>query len=250
MVSNLFSIPRSPQPVASSAPPPPSTPFAVLTARPSFAISYSRPSAMAYQYSEAAASSSNLRGAPTTPYGSGDPYYNESSGYIAPIGGAAKKRGTSPWIKFGIPLLICVIIAAVVGGVVGSRAHHNDSSASSAAAASPTGAAAASSAASAKEAIGVFATGTDSLYMLPLYPSTVRNSCEAPFDVLLINFRPTLLPSLPRLSNHKPQASAGPPIPSSRLTLRLPKFAPTALVSLPPSISGTRSPNSSRTSRT
>ena len=184
MVSNLFSIPRSSQPVPSSPPvPPASSPvFAVLTACPSFVISYSRPSAMAYQYTEAAASSSHLRpaGTPTTPYGSGDPYYNESSGYIAPPGAsAAKRRGVSPWIKFGVPVLVCVIIAAVLGGVLGSRAHHNKSSASSAAAASATGAAAASSAASAKEAIGVFPTGTDSLYMLPLYPSTVRQAREA-----------------------------------------------------------------------
>ena len=182
-IQPLFYPPASPaRPLEFARPARPSPPFAVLTACPSFVISYSRSSAMAYQYTEAAASSSHLRpaGTPTTPYGSGDPYYNESSGYIAPPGAsAAKRRGISPWIKFGVPVLICVIIAAVLGGVLGSRAHNNKSSASSAAAASATGAAAASSAASAKEAIGVFPTGTDSLYMLPLYPSTVRHVREA-----------------------------------------------------------------------
>lgn len=108
-----------------------------------------------------------------SPYGSGDPYYNESSGYITPM--PLKKR-TSNWIKFGIPVAIAVIVAAVVGGVVGSRHHNSSSSVSGAAAGSSSGdqAAAASSAASVKNAIGVYPTGTDSLYLLPLYPSTVR----------------------------------------------------------------------------
>ena len=109
-----------------------------------------------------------------SPYGSGDPYYNESSGYITPM--PLKKR-TSNWIKFGIPVAICVIVAAVVGGVVGSRHHDSNSSVSGAAAGSGGSsgdqASAASSAASVKNAIGLFPTGTNSLYLLPLYPSTV-----------------------------------------------------------------------------
>ena len=112
-----------------------------------------------------------------TPYGSGDPYYNESSGYITPM---PVKKKTSPWLKFGVPVAILVIIGVVVGAVVGTKEHSSSSKTSSNAAAngaddsSPSGqAAAASSAAAVKEAIGVFPTGTDSLYLLPLYPSTV-----------------------------------------------------------------------------
>lgn len=118
-----------------------------------------------------------------SPYGSGDPYYNESSGYITPM--PVKKR-TSNWIKIGIPVLIVVVVAAVVGGVLGSRAHNNSKSSSVSGASSDGSssdqAAAASSAASVKNAIGVFATGTDSQYLLPLYPSTVSWS----YDVALV----------------------------------------------------------------
>ena len=109
-------------------------------------------------------------------------YANESSGLTT----SRSKPSSKKWLYIGVPVAIAVILAAVLGGVLGSRAHNNkSSSASSAAAASATGAAAASSAASAKEAIGVFPTGTDSLYMLPLYPSTVRQVREA----LLARFR-------------------------------------------------------------
>ena len=79
--------------------------------------------------------------------------------------------------------------AVVVGAVVGTRNHNNSSSAStkggSASAngsgsgaddSSPSGqAAAASSAAAVLKDIGVFPTATDSLYLLPLYPSTVSH---------------------------------------------------------------------------
>lgn len=111
-----------------------------------------------------------------SPYGSGDPYYNESSGYITPM--PLKKR-TSNWIKIGIPVAIVVIVAAVVGGVVGSRSHNNSKSSNvsgaSSGGSSGDQASAASSAASVKNAIGVFPTGTDSQYLLPLYPSTVSS---------------------------------------------------------------------------
>lgn len=110
-------------------------------------------------------------GAGHSPYGSGDPYYNESSGYITPQA-PPKRSGT--WWKVGIPVLILVVIGAVVGGVVGSRKH----STSNAAATSNGGKsspAAASSAVSAQNAIGVFPTATDSDFMKPVYPSTV---CE------------------------------------------------------------------------
>jgi hypothetical protein len=105
-------------------------------------------------------------GGASSPYGSGDGYYNESSGFVASQ--PKKKKKTSPWIKFGIPLLILIIAGVVVGVVLGIR--HHDSSA----AATASGSAAAASSAAA--AIGLFAQQTNSLYMMPIYPQTVRFS--------------------------------------------------------------------------
>ncbi|KAF9244547.1 chondroitin AC/alginate lyase [Melanogaster broomeanus] len=96
-----------------------------------------------------------------TPYGSGDPYYSEST---------ATKEKVSNWIKFGIPIAVLVIAGAVLGGVFGSRASKNAS-----AAASGSGAAA-TSAIQVKNSVGLFPTGTDSLYMLPLYPATTNTA--------------------------------------------------------------------------
>lgn len=96
-----------------------------------------------------------------TPFGSGDPYYNASSGYITPP--RPPKKKVSNWIKFGVPIAIIVIVGAILGGVLGSRVSKNSSTSS-----------AATSAIQAKNAIGIYPTGTDSLYMLPLYPATVR----------------------------------------------------------------------------
>jgi len=103
-----------------------------------------------------------------SPSGSGEAHNNESTGFITPH---PAKKGVSNWIKIGVPVLILVIVGAVVGGVVGSR-HHSSSSSSSAAAASS----AASSAASAKKQLGIFATATDSEYMMPIYPSTTNTA--------------------------------------------------------------------------
>ncbi|THH33428.1 hypothetical protein EUX98_g732 [Antrodiella citrinella] len=88
------------------------------------------------------------------------------------------KKRTSNWIKIGVPVLIVVVIAAVVGGVLGSRAHSNSDASTSGAAApnSPTGEAAASSAAALKNEIGVYPTATNSLYLLPVYPSTTNTA--------------------------------------------------------------------------
>ncbi|PPQ67101.1 hypothetical protein CVT25_005702 [Psilocybe cyanescens] len=110
------------------------------------------------------------------PYGSGDPYYNESSGFITPH--PTPKRRTSNWIKFGVPVLVIVIIAAVVGGVVGSRKSNKNSSSTSGSDNANTGdpVAAASSAASVKLALGRFATATDSEFMVPIYPSTTNSA--------------------------------------------------------------------------
>ncbi|KAL0578608.1 hypothetical protein V5O48_003399 [Marasmius crinis-equi] len=105
------------------------------------------------------------------PYGSGDPYYSQSTGYITPV---PQKKGTSPWVKFGIPIGILVIIGAVVGVVVGIKAHNKSSSSSSGGGAAAE--AAASSAASAKLSLGRFATATNSEFMVPIYPSTTNSA--------------------------------------------------------------------------
>jgi hypothetical protein len=109
------------------------------------------------------ASYNSLSAGAKSPYGSGDPYYNESTGYITPH--PVKKSGISNWIKIGVPVLIVVTVGAVLGGVLGSRKAHSASS--SLAQANP------SAAVSVKNEIGRYATATNSLYLVPLYPSTV-----------------------------------------------------------------------------
>lgn len=105
-------------------------------------------------------------GTQQSPYGSGDPYYNESTGYITPH--PVKKNGVSNWLKIGVPVLVVVVVGAVLGGVLGSRKANSDASSSSSA-----GGADASSVVSVKNEIGRYATATNSLYLVPLYPSTV-----------------------------------------------------------------------------
>lgn len=104
-------------------------------------------------------SSTNL----TSPYG--NQRYNESTGYITP---AVRKR-TSKWIKFGLPVALIIIVGAVVAIIFGIRAKHSNTAASAAASASS-----AAAAVSAANEIGIFATATNSEFMVPLYPSTVR----------------------------------------------------------------------------
>ncbi|KAF8640814.1 hypothetical protein AX17_000463 [Amanita inopinata Kibby_2008] len=101
-----------------------------------------------------------------SPYGSGDPYYNESTGYITPH--PVKKRGVSNWVKVGVPVLIVIIVGAVLGGIFGSRSKNSSASSS----ASSSGEAAASI----KNSIGRYATATNSLYLVPLYPSTTNTA--------------------------------------------------------------------------
>jgi hypothetical protein len=106
----------------------------------------------------------------TSLYGSGDPYSNSSTGFISPTN-AKKSVGKNKWIKFGVPVGVLVVAGAVVAAVLATRHHGHNSSSSSKNSGSP---AAASSAISAKNAVGVFATATNSEFMVPLYPSTVR----------------------------------------------------------------------------
>ncbi|KAJ7252781.1 hypothetical protein B0H12DRAFT_1117835 [Mycena haematopus] len=102
-------------------------------------------------------------------YQNQDPAFYQSTGYITP---ARPAKRTSRWIKIGIPVAVLVIIAAaVVAAIVAT--HHKHSSSSSAAAASSSSAAAA---ASAKAAAGLFATATNSQYLIPVYPSTTNTA--------------------------------------------------------------------------
>jgi len=113
----------------------------------------------------------NPVGGNQTPYGSGDPYYNESSGFITPHPPAPKRSNNC--LKFGIPVAIVIIIGAVLGGVLGSRSAKNGSGGGT----GGGSAAAASSAASVKLEVGRYATATSDPYLMPVYPSTVRAFC-------------------------------------------------------------------------
>lgn len=122
---------------------------------------------MAAQYDALNSNRNSPYGAGPSPYGSADPNKIESTGYIA----QPHRKGVSNWIKIGVPVAILVVVGAVVGGVLGSRKHSDSSSNPGSAAASS----AASSAASAKKEIGLFATATNSEYMMPIYPATVSS---------------------------------------------------------------------------
>ncbi|KAH9984633.1 chondroitin AC/alginate lyase [Russula compacta] len=114
----------------------------------------------------------------SSPMGSYDPYYNSSTGNIAPTN-PPKSRGK--WIKFGLPAAILVIAGAVVGAVLATRHHGHGSASSSSSSGSP---AAASSAINAKNAVGIYPTATDSEYMVPIYPSTTNT---AAFSIPTVN---------------------------------------------------------------
>lgn len=164
------------------------------------------------------------------------------------------KKPISNWIKFGVPVFVLVVIAAVLGGVLGSRAAKNNNSSASGSnqASSASASAAASAAASAKNEIGRFATSTESDYMMPVYPSTVRfihpllldtSKLELPCgwgaDLRLLNVRRTPRRSLPLLSILPPTpTSPGPRTPSNPPTqARLPS-APIVPASSPPPTNG------------
>ncbi|KIK56064.1 hypothetical protein GYMLUDRAFT_248066 [Collybiopsis luxurians FD-317 M1] len=112
-----------------------------------------------------------------SPYGASDPYYNQSTGYLSPAMEEKRRtRGVSNWIKFGVPVAILVIIGVVVGAVVGTR--HSKDSTSPEAKASASAAASSASVNSALNALatGKFATATNSLYMMPIYPQVTDTS--------------------------------------------------------------------------
>lgn len=87
-------------------------------------------------------------------------------GYEKSRGGSGRK-----WLVIGVPVAILVIAGAVVGGILGSRAANKNSSGGGSSGAASE--AAASSAASVKASIGVFATATNSQFMVPIYPTAV-----------------------------------------------------------------------------
>jgi len=105
---------------------------------------------------------------PPTPYGSGDPYYQSSTGFIAP---QSPKKSLSRWIKIGVPVGLLVVAGAVVAAILATHHHHSSSSSSSSSSGNP---AAASSAISAKNAIGIFPTATNTEFTVPVYPSTTN----------------------------------------------------------------------------
>ncbi|KAF8917660.1 chondroitin AC/alginate lyase [Mucidula mucida] len=105
----------------------------------------------------------------SSPYGAGDPYYSQSTGYIAPV--PQPKKGTSNWVKFGIPIAVIVIAGAVVGAILGIRASKSSDDSSSTSGASSSNP---SDVVSVKAEVGRFATATNSEFMVPVYPSTTN----------------------------------------------------------------------------
>lgn len=112
---------------------------------------------------------STEHGAPTSPYGSGDPYYNKSTGYVA---SGPVKRSKSNWLKIGIPIAILVIVGAIVGGVLGSRASKNNSNGGSSGSDNSSNGGS-SNGNGVKNGLARFPVSTDSFYGMPIYPSTV-----------------------------------------------------------------------------
>ena len=108
--------------------------------------------------------------APTSPYGSGDPYYNKSTGYVGSGGAARPKRN---WLKIGIPVAILVIVGAVVGGVLGSRSSKKNNGGGSSGSNNGNGNGNGNSDNPVKNGLGRFPTSTDPFYGMPIYPSSV-----------------------------------------------------------------------------
>jgi hypothetical protein len=82
-----------------------------------------------------------------------------------------QRSGLSPWIKFGIPVLVLVIIGGVVGAVIATR--HKDSN-DSANPSQSSGSKESGKPANGNGPVGLFFTSTDA-FGLPVYPKTVRS---------------------------------------------------------------------------
>ncbi|KAG2014283.1 heparinase II/III family protein [Coprinopsis cinerea AmutBmut pab1-1] len=127
-----------------------------------------------------------------TPYKEGGAGFNESStGFIQPPRAPVpKKKGVSPWIKFGVPVIIVIAIAAVVGGVLGSRKSSSDSGDDGDSDGSTSGGKGGKGGSGSSGTPGVatatdkldagrFATATNSKYMIPVYPSATNTALFA-----------------------------------------------------------------------
>jgi len=135
----------------------------------------------ANQYPANQYSSGDKFAAPADPYASHDnvaypaaaaaagQYYPSQSQHYLPAR-PAQKKGTSKWIKIGIPVAVIVIAAAVVGAIFAIRAHNNASASSSGGSGGSSGGAPGS-----QNDIGVFPTGLNT-WFLPAYPSTTNQA--------------------------------------------------------------------------
>ena len=206
--------------------------------------------------------------APTSPYGSGDPYYNKSSGYIA--SGPAKQQKKN-WLKIGIPIALLVIIGAVVGGVLGSRASKKNNADSTGNAGSNGGNSNGNGNNPVKNGLARLPSSTDPVYGVPIYPSSVSFLCYPPSNVgisrcltlSLCHFSPddrtlvlplsTTRPTLPSMASRRsPQvpSSLGPATTLTLAPRRLPACAQIDLDLSPPVTDGKPFQISSRTRRT
>lgn len=139
---------------------------------------------------------STERAAPISPYGSGDPYYSKSSGYIA---SGPVKRSKSNWLKIGVPIAILVIVGAVVGGILGSRAgKKNNTNSPGGNNSNDNSNGNDNSDGGVKNGLARFPTSTDPFYGMPIYPSTVSllsHSFVECGNIAVLSFLPCLVPS-------------------------------------------------------
>jgi len=97
-------------------------------------------------------------------------YYPSQSQHYLPAR-PAKKKGTSKWIKIGIPVAVIVIAAAVVAAIFAIRAHNNASASGNTTSSGGSSGGGPGS----QNDIGVLPTGVNS-WFLPAYPSTTNQA--------------------------------------------------------------------------
>jgi hypothetical protein len=112
----------------------------------------------------------NPEEAPTSPYGSGDPYYSKTSGYVA-SSATPPRSSKRNWLKFGIPIALVVIVGAVLGGVLGSRKSNKSNNNSSGD--NNNGNNNGNPTSGPKNGLNRLPTSTDPFYGMPIYPSSV-----------------------------------------------------------------------------